>query len=339
MTQNKVFIIAEVGSVHDGSFGNATRLIELAAKLGADAVKFQTHISEAETLRNAPMPPYFKGEPRFEYFKRTGFDQKQWTDLFACAKENNIELFSSAFSIEAVEFLEQFGIKRHKVASGEVTNTPLLEVMAKTGKQVILSSGMSNWAELDQAVNTMRPHNENIVVMQCTTAYPTPSERVGLNIIDEMRERWRLPVAFSDHTRPNYAAFAAVTRGAIMVEKHLTFSNAMYGSDAANAAEPNDFADMVRGIREIEKMLSHKIDKDDLSNYIDMKRIFEKSVVSTCDIPAGTIITAEMVACKKPGDGEIPARELGNVIGSKATTNIPADTLLKKTQIEKKKVA
>jgi len=319
-----VFIIAEVGSVHDGSFGNAMKLVDLAADCGADAVKFQTHIAAAETLKNAPMPPYFKGEPRFDYFERTGFSMSQWKAIKAHADERKIEFISSPFSIEAVALLEEVGVDRFKIPSGEVTNLPMLEAIARTKKQILLSSGMSDWAELDAAVAAIRKYHDNVVVLQCTSAYPCPNERVGLNVVREMARRWGLPVGYSDHTLDNHAAFAAVALGASMVEKHLTFSRSMYGSDAANAAEPAQFKDLVKGLRAIGAMTGHPVDKDDLSAFRDMKRIFEKSIVAAVDIPAGAVLTADMLAFKKPGDGIAPSR-LAELVGKRAARAMPAD--------------
>ena len=241
-----VTIIAEVGSVHDGSFGNAMKLVDTAADCGADVVKFQTHIPFAETLRDAPMPHYFKGEPRFEYFERTGFATGQWKRLAAHAMERGLQFLSSPFSIEAVTLLEDVGVGSYKIPSGEVTNIPMLEAIAETGKPVLLSSGMSDWRELDAAVAAIRGRHERICVMQCTSAYPCPDEKVGLNVLSEMRERWQLPVGYSDHTRDNHACFAAVALGAGVVEKHLTFSRRMYGSDAAHSGR----AGAVRGAGE-----------------------------------------------------------------------------------------
>ncbi len=324
---NRVYVIAEVGSVHDGSLGNATRLIDAAASLGADAVKFQTHLPAAETLRDAPMPPYFKGEPRFEYFARTGFTPQQWRQLSDHATQVGVEFLSSPFSIDAVELLEKIGVKRYKIPSGEVSNLPLLDVVARTAKPVLLSSGMSNWKELDAAVETILRHNSQLCVMQCTTEYPCAPERVGLNVLSQMRARWGLPVGFSDHTLDNNACLAAVSLGATVVEKHFTFSRLMYGSDAPHSAEPEQFGRLMHGIREIETMLAHAVDKDDISRVKDMKRIFEKSVVSVTGIPKGTIIEARHVAVKKPGNG-IPAAQLDRVIGAVALRDIAADVLI-----------
>lgn len=331
--RDPVFIIAEVGSVHDGSFGNALKLIEVAAECKADAVKFQTHIAAAETLRDAPMPPYFKGEPRYEYFERTGFKPDQWRQLKAHCEQHGVKFLSSPFSEEAVELLESVGVDRYKVGSGEVTNLPMLERIARTGKPVLLSSGMSSWAELDAAVNTIRRHHDQITVLQCTSEYPCPYEEVGLNIMDDMRARYGLPVGLSDHTLTIYASLTAVALGASVIEKHLTFSRRMYGSDARHSLEPTEFADLVTGIRAVETMLRCAVDKDQMAGQMrDMKQIFEKSVVTVVEIPAGTVITRDMIGIKKPGTG-IPARRLEEVIGRRAARDIGKDAVLQEEDL------
>ncbi len=322
-----VLVIAEIGSVHDGSFGNAMCLIDTAAECGADAVKFQTHISEAETIRNAPQPPYFKGEPRYEYFQRTGFSEQQWSELKEHCEEKGVLFLSSPFSVEAVELLEGIGMRQYKIPSGEVTNLPMLEVIAKTGKQVLLSSGMSSWEELDAAVDTIRGHHDQIAILQCTSEYPCPYDQVGLNVMLQMRQRYNLPVGLSDHTLENYSTFAAVTLGASVIEKHLTFSRRMYGSDARHSLEPEAFTDLVRGVRAIEQMLESNVDKNDIGRFQQMKDIFQKSVTAKTEIPEGATISADMLAVRKPGTG-IPAAEIESVIGKQVARAIEADTVL-----------
>lgn len=322
-----VYVIAEIGSVHDGSKGNALKLVELAASTGANAVKFQTHIAEAETLKSAPSPSYFSDEPRFDYFNRTGFDLREWQELKSAADELGVDFLSSPFSVAALELLEELGTPFYKVPSGEVTNLDLLSKIANTRKHVFLSSGMSNWSELDVAIETISKVHNKITVLQCSSLYPCPAENVGLNVISEMGDRWGLPVGFSDHTIDNYAAFAAVTLGACVIEKHLTFSKLMYGSDALNAAEPDQFVDMVRGIRQISQMIANKTDKDDLSIYSNMKKTFEKSIVSIVEIPKGTTISRDMIALKKPGTG-LGAAHIDTVVGSIATQDIPPDEII-----------
>ncbi|TSC59241.1 MAG: N-acetylneuraminate synthase [Candidatus Peregrinibacteria bacterium Greene0416_19] len=330
----RVLIIAEIGSVHDGSFGNAKRLIELAKDVGADAVKFQTHIADAETTKDAPSSPYFKDESRYEYFRRTGFMLEQWKKLKEHADGTGIEFLSSPFSEEAVDLLEKVGVARYKVPSGEVTNLPLLEKIAATGKPVILSSGMSSWEELDRAVETIRRGGNDLTVLQCTSEYPCPPEQVGLNLLAEMRERYQCPVGLSDHTMTLAAPIAAVTLGASVIEKHLTFSRHMYGSDAKHSLEPAEFRQMCEVIRAAEAMLHHPVDKSDASRFKNMKQTFEKSVAALVPIKKGTTVTRAMLGIKKPGTG-IPAARISDVIGTRATRDIPADTVMIPSDLQK----
>lgn len=314
-------IIAEIGSVHDGSFGNACRLIDAASACGADTVKFQTHIAEAESLPDAPSPPYFKGEPRMDYFRRTAFTGDQWRALKKHCAAAGVTFLSSPFSLEAVDLLEDVGVDSYKVPSGEVTNVPLLQRIAGTRKPALLSSGMSDWAELDRAVDTLRGGG-SLTVMQCTTTYPCPPERVGLNIIQEMRARYGLPVGFSDHTLGPAAAFAAASLGAEVVEKHFTFSRLMYGSDAANAMEPADFRAFTEGLHAIWAMQANPVDKDDLAPFREMKRIFEKSVVTAGPIAEGQVLEEKDLVFLKPGDG-ISAARYRTVVGRRASKSLP----------------
>ncbi len=325
-------IIAEVGSVHDGSLGNALKLADLARELGADAVKYQTHIADAESLSDAPSPGYFSSESRFDYFTRTGFSPAQWQQIKQHCDETGIEFVSSPFSEQAVEWLEALGVNRYKIPSGEVINLPLLERVRHTAKPVLLSSGMSNWAELDQAVGELA--GADLTVLQCTSMYPCPSHRVGLNVLRDMAQRYRCPVGFSDHTRTNQAAFAAVAQGAVCIEKHLTFSRSMYGSDAPFAAEPAEFRALVDGVREISAMLASPVDKDDLHDFKEMKRVFQKSIVAVESIPKGARIDARMIGYKKPARG-ISAARFRSVIGKRTTRAIRPGEVLDPADIER----
>ncbi|MGH8704620.1 MAG: N-acetylneuraminate synthase family protein [Burkholderiales bacterium] len=325
-------IIAEIGSVHDGSFGNALRLIDAAAEAGADTVKFQTHIAEAESLPGAPAPGYFGDEPRIAYFKRTGFSPEQWQKLARHAEHAKVAFLSSPFSLEAVDLLEGVGVRGYKVPSGEVSNLPLLERIARTKKPTLLSSGMSDWAELDRAVAVLKPACE-LTVLQCSTAYPCPPEQVGLNVIGEMRSRYGVPVGLSDHTAGFAAALAAAALGATVIEKHFAFSRLMYGSDARHSMEPQDFKAFCQALHEVWRMNASPVDKNDLTPYADMKRIFEKSVVTARALKAGTKLAADMLAFKKPGDG-IPAAEYRSLVGRKLRKDLPADHKLAAGDLE-----
>ena len=213
----KIFIIAEAGSVHDGSFGNAKNLCKLAKKCGANAVKFQLHFSEEETLRNAPSPKHFKSENRFKYFERTSFTFEQWKKLKNYCKKIKIDFFVSIFSEKALEFVKKLKLKYVKIPSGEVTNLPLLKKISQTKLKVILSTGMSNFAEIDEAIKIL---GKKTILMQCTSEYPTQNKRVGLNVITDFLKRYKgIQTGFSDHTNLIAPAIGAIMLGSKYIEK------------------------------------------------------------------------------------------------------------------------
>jgi N-acetylneuraminate synthase len=271
------------------------------------------------------MPPYFKGEPRYEYFERTAFTFEQWTALKEACQASGVEFMSSPFSEQAVDLLERLDIALYKIPSGEVTNLPLLHAIAETGKPVLLSSGMSSWAELDKAVETLLTRHSDITVLQCTSAYPCPDEEVGLDLMLAMRERYHLPVGLSDHTLSPWAAVAAVALGATVIEKHFAFSRLMYGSDPQHSMEPAEFAELCQGVSSVERMLEARWSKDETSTRLaEMKRIFEKRVVATTPIPKGSVITPLNLGLKKAGHG-LPASALDGVAGRRAARDIIFD--------------
>jgi len=332
----KTFIIAEIGNTHEGSLGLAKCFVKAAANSGADAVKFQTHIFGAESLPDAPNPPYFKDETRKEYFERTAFALEQYKELKKNAEEEHgVEFISSPFSLEAVDLLEKIGIKRYKIPSGEITNIPLLEKVADTKKPVLLSSGMSTWNELDRAIETLKENRcHDITILQCTSIYPCPPEKTGLNVISELKKRYNLPVGFSDHTLGFSASIGAIVLGAEVIEKHFTLSRRMYGSDAEHSLDPDEFKLLVKEIRDAEKAIYSKIDKDELAKELnEMKIIFEKCIVAKRNIPKGTAITFDMIAFKKPGNG-IRADRYREVLGRITRVDIKPNTKIKKEMLE-----
>jgi N,N'-diacetyllegionaminate synthase len=322
------YIIAEIGNTHEGSVGLAKQIIKAAAECGVDAVKLQTHIFEAESLPNAPNPPYFKDETRKQYFERTAFNLEQYITLKEFAeKECGVDFFSSPFSIEAVDLLLSAGIKTFKIPSGEVSNIPLLEYLSYKADWVILSSGMSSWEELDNAIAVLKGKCK-LTVLQCTSEYPCLPQNAGLNVMIEIKNRYQVPVGFSDHTLGVGVPVAAVVSGATLVEKHFTLSKLMYGSDAKNSTEPHEFKQLVQDIRAVELAISHKINKDEKVNSLkEMKTIFEKSIVSARDLKIGEVITFNDLAYKKPGNG-IPAATYKNILGKKLNCDVPKDTPL-----------
>ncbi len=319
---------------HDGSLGQAKCMIKAAAECGVDAVKLQTHISEAETIRNAPKPPYFKGEGRYEFFKRTAFDMDQWKELKECAKDNKVEFISSPFSIEAIDFLLDLGIDCFKVPSGEITNIPYLVHLAEAKVPVIISSGMSSLEELDECMEIFLKRNSNVSLMQCTSEYPCGPEHVGLNIIDLFKERYPgVPLGFSDHTGGVWASIAAFERGAFLIEKHFTLSKLMYGPDAKMSMEPDEMTFLCSSIRSLEKALQNPVDKEKTDQFNEMKVIFQKSIVAIKEIPKGTAVTEDMIGYKKPGTG-IPTKYYKEILGKKTKRDLHFDDIIGFDDIE-----
>ncbi len=309
-------IIAEIGNTHEGSVGLAKQFILEAANCGVDAVKFQTHIFEEESLPSAPNPPYFKDESRKAYFERTAFTIDQYQQLKSFAEVDcGVEFLSSPFSIKAAQMLIDLGLNTLKIPSGEISNIPLLEFIAEnTNASIILSSGMSSWLELDRAVEVFKGKNETIV-LQCTSQYPCPPENAGLNLMQEMGKRYNCKYGFSDHTLGIGVPLAAVMLGASVVEKHFTLSKKMYGSDAKNSVEPHEFLELVKAIRDAEISSQVIIEKDDILKGLgNMKLVFEKSIVTTRNLTKGEKIEMGDLAFKKPGNG-IPAANYKELIG------------------------
>ena len=327
----KLKIIAEIGSVHDGSLGNAIKLIELARECGAHAVKFQTHIPEHESLKNAPSPTYFNNESRFNYFKRTAFQLKEWKILRDVCIQNQVELVSSPFSHQAVDLLMNVGLETLKIASGEVSNVPLLEYIAGLDVKVILSSGMSDWTELDRAFEIFSDKSK-LTVMQCSSMYPCNDFNVGINIIQEFSNRYQCEYGFSDHTMTTAASIGAVCFGATVIEKHITFSRKMYGSDAPNAMEPSEFGYFCSELNRIQNILNSPVDKNDLHQYQNMREVFQKSIVAAMDLSPQTTLGLNCFKFKKPGTG-IPAAEYKRLMGRKLIRSVKKDQMLKEDDL------
>ena len=334
MDFSKRLIIAEIGMTHDGSLGQALALTKAAAESGVDAVKYQLHISEAETIRNAPQPPYFKAEPRYEFFKRTAFGIEQWKQIKEQCKDCKVKFIVSPFSIEAVKILEDIGVEAIKIPSGEITNIPYLEYIANTGIPVIISSGMSSWQEMCECIDIFKRRNCNIAIMQCTSEYPCPPEAVGLNIIDKIKESYPgIPVGLSDHSSGIWAAIGAWMKGATLIEKHFTLSKKMYGPDAKMSMEPDEMEMLCSSIKSLEIALANPVDKTQIEQFSDMKKIFQKSIVVIKNIKKGTILSKDMIGYKKPGIGLEP-KYYKDIIGKKVTRDLTFDDIIYEGDIE-----
>ncbi len=334
--ERRCLIIGEVAQAHDGSLGMAHAFIDAVAKAGADAIKFQTHIAAAESTPGEPWRVQFSRQDatRYEYWKRMEFTEEQWRGLKRHADEVGLKFLSSPFSNEAVDLLTRVGVAAWKVASGEVSNDQMFERMVATGLPILLSTGMSPLEEIDRAVQKVKDAGLELTVLQCTSMYPTPPEKLGLNLIPFFRERYGCQVGLSDHSGTIYAGLAAAARGVDMLEVHVTLSREMFGPDIPVSITPPELRLLVGGVRFIEKANDNPVDKDAIAWELDsIRNLFTKSVVARVDLPQGTILTEQHLTVKKPGTG-IQAARLGELVGRRLRRVVSADTLLTEDDLE-----
>jgi len=322
---HKTFLIAEVAQAHDGSLGILHSYIDALKETGVDAVKFQVHIAEAESSIHEPFRINFSYEDktRYDYWRRMEFTKEQWVEIKQHCDEAGVEFMASPFSQAAIDLLEEVGVKRYKIGSGEVSNYLMLEKICQTGKPIILSSGMSSYDELDAAVRFIEERGNEISILQCTTSYPTPHERLGLNVLVELKERYaNHSIGLSEHTGEIYAGIAAVALGAELLEFHAVFDKRMFGPDAKSSLTIDQIDQLAKGIRSIEKSINNPIDKNDLGPYSELKNIFEKSLAVNKDLPQGHIIGFEDLEAKKPSNMGLSARHYASIIGKKLNKSV-----------------
>jgi N,N'-diacetyllegionaminate synthase len=318
------FIVAEAGINHNGDAALAAELVDAAAEAGADAIKFQTHFPEHEMLRGGATAAYV-GESLFDLLTRTALSREDHVTLRDRAQRKGILFLSTPFSREAADFLETLGVPAFKTGSGELTHLPMQQHIARKGRPMIVSTGMSTAEEIDRTVQTIRAAGTPFALMHCTSTYPTPYEHVQLWCIGALRRQYGVPVGFSDHTLGRFIAFAAVAVGANLFEKHFTISRSLPGPDQQGSMEPAELAELVRGIRAIEQAAGAV--KQIQPGEQDVRNMAHHSVVSMRHIAAGATIAAGDVWAKRPGTG-IPARRLDEIVGRVARRSIPPDRLI-----------
>jgi N,N'-diacetyllegionaminate synthase len=334
---HRVAVIGEVGQAHDGSLGTAHAFIDAIAAAGADAVKFQTHIAAAESRTDEPWRVKFSyaDDTRYEYWKRMEFTAHAWAELRRHAQDRGLAFLSSPFSLDAVELLRRVGVAAWKVASGEVGNPQLLDAVAQTGAPILLSSGMSGWAELDGAVARLRAAGAGpLAVLQCTSAYPVGPERIGLNVLSEIQERYGCATGLSDHSGTIFPALAAVTLGARVIEVHVTLSREMFGPDVAASVTTSELALLTRGVRYIGAALAAPVDKDQVATELaPMRTLFGRSLLARRALPAGHVLAASDLTAKKPAGG-IPPTRLESLAGRRLRRALRAEELLHDSDLE-----
>jgi N-acetylneuraminate synthase len=311
-----VFIIAEIAQAHEGSLGMAHSYIDALATCEVDAIKFQTHIADAESssFEKFRVPFSYEDKNRFDYWKRMEFTPEQWAGLKQHCEDKGVEFISSPFSVAAVELLEKLNVKQYKIGSGELTNYLMLDAIAKTGKPITLSSGMSDWNELDDTIQFLQQYKNDLSLLQCTTAYPTSPEQWGLSAIQQMKDRYQIPVGFSDHSGDIIAPLAAASLGAEILEFHSVFDKSMFGPDAKASLTLQQIQTLVKGVRAL--TLAHNSDNTkDSTSFYELKILFGKSIAVNKNLKAGHIIQLQDLESKKPGDKGIPAKFFTTVIG------------------------
>jgi N-acetylneuraminate synthase len=338
ITDHHVFVIAEAGVNHNGSLVMAKQLVDAAADAGADAVKFQTFCAESLVRGNAPKADYQlhntdAGETQLAMLGRLELSERDHIALIAHARNRDITFLSTPFDVDSLGMLvERFALDTIKVSSGEITNAPFLLEIARTRRRVILSTGMSTLAEVRFALGVLafgfaapasaQPATDSFIhafgssagqaalrqhvtLLHCTTEYPAPCGEVNLRAMDTLAAAFGLPVGYSDHTAGIHVAVAAVARGAIMIEKHCTLDRKLPGPDHKASLEPDELAQMVRQIRDIEQALGDGV-KQPAPGELKNRDVARRSLVAACNISAGELFSAQNLTCKRPGDGAPP---------------------------------
>lgn len=327
------FIIAEAGVNHNGDVNLAKKLIDIAKDAGVDAVKFQTFKAENVVIKNAEKAEYQKrttsiGESQYDMIKKLELTEYDFKGLADYAKKKSILFLSSPFDKESADLLDEVNVPAFKIASGEITNFPLLRYIAKKGKPIILSTGMATLEEIEDALRVIRDDGvDDVVLLHCVTSYPAKVEDVNLRAIEILKRTFKLPVGFSDHTLSITIPTAAASLGAVVIEKHFTLDKNLPGPDHLASIEPDELNEMVKAIRDVEKALGDGI-KRPTKEEEEIKKVARRSIVAKVDILEGTVITEDMLDIKRPGTGISPSK-LNDVLRKKAIKNIKKDEILK----------
>lgn len=329
---NPTYIIAEIGANHNRNMKIAKRLIDKAAEAHVDAVKFQTY--KAEKLYSKNTPRFSKDNIKpFDLIKSIELPRKWHKELFEYTNRKGLHFLSSPFDLEAVELLNEIGVLAYKIASFEITDLELLKYIAQKKKPIILSTGMADFEEINDALRAIRSkRNDDIILLHCNSLYPAPFDIVNLNVIQSLSQEFKIPIGFSDHTLGIHIPIAAVVKGAKIIEKHFTLNRTMKGPDHSFAIEPVELKQMVQNIRDIEKASGNGkkvLSKAEKEMYLKGRR----SLIASQYIPKGTKITRDMIIIKRPGYG-IKPKFIEKVTGKKAKKDIKADQWITWNHIE-----
>lgn len=330
---SKTIIIAEAGVNHNGNMDIAKKLIDAAADAGVDYVKFQTFKTENLVSHNAPTAEYQKSatneSSQFAMLKRLELSEEQHLKLIDYCNEKGIKFLSTAFDLDSIDLLEKFNLDFWKIPSGEITNYPYLAKIARIGKPIVMSTGMCNNQDIENAINALCENGackQDITLLHCNTQYPTPFDDVNLLAMHSMKSDFNVNTGYSDHTQGIEIPIAAVALGATIIEKHFTLDKNMEGPDHKASLEPNELKAMVSAIRNIEKALGN-YEKCASASETPNKAVARKSIVAKRLITKGELLSEDNITVKRPGNGISPMR-WKEVIGSKAIRNFCPDELI-----------
>jgi N,N'-diacetyllegionaminate synthase len=332
---DRTYVIGEVAQGHDGSLGTAHAFIDAIADAGCDAVKFQTHIAAAESTLDEPWRVRFspQDERRYDYWVRMEFAEKQWVGLAEHARARSLDFLSSPFSVEAVELLERVGVRWWKIASGELFNPEVLTAVWTTGRPVVYSTGLSTIEELDHVIDRQRAAGTPFAIMQCTSAYPAPPDRWGLQMLAALRERYGVPVGLSDHSGTVFAGLAAAALEADLLEVHVTLCRHVFGPDVPASITPSELRTLVDGVRQIRASLAADYSKDEsTAEAHELRRMFSRSWALREHLTAGTVLERRHLTLKKPGTG-LPFDALDQLVGRTLRIDKPANRLLTRDDV------
>jgi N,N'-diacetyllegionaminate synthase len=328
----KTFIIAEVGLAHEGSLGLAMKYVDIVKSIGADCVKFQTHLAEYESSKfeKFRVNVFPQDKTRYDYWKRTSFTFKEWFKLKKYCDKKKIEFLSSPFSIEAIKLLRRCNIKFWKLSSGESYNRHILNEICKDKKPVIFSTGLSSIREVEKTAKILKKNKKNFAILHCTSRYPTKPEEIGLNIIEKFKKKFFAPIGFSDHSGKIYSSLAAVTLGASIIENHIILSKDSFGPDTSSSLDVEEFKKLVEGVRFIEKIKENPISKEYLDHKTQkLKKLFGKSAFIKKKIKKYEILKRNNIVFKKPGSG-LNENQIQKFIGKKLNIDLKPGELIKK---------
>lgn len=320
----KPLIIAEIGQAHDGSLGMAHSYIDALKDTGVDIIKFQTHIAEAESSAIEPFRVKFSYEDnnRFDYWKRMEFSMDQWIELKSHCDDVGLEFMSSPFSIQAVDLLEKLKVNRYKIGSGEISNFLMLQRIKETKKEIILSTGLASYKEIDDTLDFLgEEYLKKVSILQCTTKYPTTAKDIGINLLEELKTRYKTKVGLSDHSGVIYPCLAATFLGAEILEFHVAFDKKQFGPDSSSSIEIREIEKLMDGINFMSEMSTSPLEKAKSPNP-ELSKLFGKSLSFNKNLKKGTIITKGDLESKKPYGQGIPAAEYLNVIGKKTSRDV-----------------